>query len=74
MLGETVLISAEGNDPVQQITYPAVSTERMELEAFARAIDGEPYPVSVADALHGVSVLEAIAASARDGQPRDVEA
>jgi len=69
MVGENRLLSCEGNDPVQETSFPVVSTERMELEAFARAIDGtETYPISVEDVLHGVSALEAIAASTRDGR------
>ena len=72
MIGENRLLSADGMDPVQETIFPHVSTERLELESFARAIDGEAYPVSVADALHGVSVLESVAASIRDGSAIDV--
>lgn len=73
MIGENRLLSCEGNDPVQETTFPVVSTERHELEAFGRSIDGsETFPVSVEDALHGVSVLEAVAASIKDGKTIDV--
>jgi predicted dehydrogenase len=73
MIQETRLIGCEGAGPVQETTFPPVSTERAEIEAFARAIDGvEPYPVSVEDALHGVSVLEAVAASIADGSTVEV--
>jgi predicted dehydrogenase len=69
MIGENRLLSCEGNSPVQETTFPVVSTERSELEAFAHAIDGKgDYPVSTADALHGVSVLEAVTASIRDSR------
>ncbi|MBE0549360.1 MAG: Gfo/Idh/MocA family oxidoreductase [Rubrivivax sp.] len=73
MVGGNRLMSCEWNDPVLETTFPAVSTERSELEAFARAIDGtETYPISVEDALHGVSVLEAVTASIKVGAACDV--
>lgn len=72
MIGENRLLSCEGNGPVQEITFPVVNTERSEIEAFALAIDGaQPYPVSAEDALHGVSVLEAVVLSAKDGRAVD---
>jgi predicted dehydrogenase len=41
-----------------------------EMEAFADAIDGGPaYPVTPREALHGVAVFEAIAASAGARRP-----
>jgi predicted dehydrogenase len=47
------------------VTFPALSTERAELEAFADAItDGRPLPVPYDDAIHGVAVLEAVVRSA----------
>jgi predicted dehydrogenase len=73
MIQETRLISCEGIAPVQETTFLPVVTERAEIEAFVQAIGGaQPYPVSVEDALHGVSVLEAVAASATDGRAIDV--
>lgn len=72
MIGENRLLTCMGAGPVQEIYYPVENTERLEIEAFVRAIDGAaPYPVSVEEALHGVSVLEAVAESAR--RRRDVE-
>ncbi|PYM16377.1 MAG: gfo/Idh/MocA family oxidoreductase [Candidatus Rokuibacteriota bacterium] len=51
------------------IDYPQTSTERLELEGFADAIEGRaPYACPPEDALHGVAVLEAIVKSARTGQ------
>ncbi len=67
MVGENRLLSCEGNSPVQETTFPYINTERSELEAFANAIDGRGFPVSAADAVHGVSVLEAVTTSIRDG-------
>jgi predicted dehydrogenase len=69
LIGENRLLVCEGNGPVHEIVYPPVSTERLELEAFAQAIGGgAPYPVTVEEALHGVSVLESIAESVRSNQ------
>ena len=57
-------MSCEGNSPVQEITFPIVNTEKNELEAFANAIASRSaFPVSTADALHGVSVLESVTTS-----------
>lgn len=68
MIGENRLLSCEGHAPVQETTFPVVSTERAELEAFVNAIDGRSaFPVSPQDALHGVSVLEAVASSIQSG-------
>jgi predicted dehydrogenase len=73
MIGENRLLVCEGNDPVHEIVYPPVNTERLEIEAFAQAIGGgAPYPVTVDEALHGVSVLESIAESVRTRQAVDI--
>jgi predicted dehydrogenase len=48
----------------------SVNTLLAEMEAFADAIDGGPaYPVSHAEALHGVAVFEAIVQSAAQRRP-----
>ncbi|MDB5533903.1 MAG: hypothetical protein JWO28_2218 [Hyphomicrobiales bacterium] len=48
---------------------PAVDAELVQLEAFVDAIEGRAaFPVSPADAVHGVAVLDAIARSAFDGR------
>jgi predicted dehydrogenase len=53
-------------------TYPKVDKERLELEAFAAAVErGAPFPVSHEEAIHGVAVFEAIAQSAT--QRKDVK-
>lgn len=57
----------QGAEPVGR-TFPAVSTQLAELEAFADAILGRgDYPVSISEAVHGCAVLEAIDRSAADG-------
>jgi predicted dehydrogenase len=73
MIGENRLLSCEGTSPVQETIFPIVSTERSELEAFANAIDGRAaFPISVEDALHGVSVLEAVAVSIKERRSVDI--
>jgi predicted dehydrogenase len=55
--------------------FPATDIERAELEAFAAAAGGgEPYPLPLDQAVHGVAVLEAIIESARQEEPVRVEA
>lgn len=54
----------------QEITFPAISTERAELEHFAdAAAAGRPLAVAGGDEVHGVTVMEAIMDSIRSGQP-----
>ncbi len=54
----------------QLVTYDDVSTERAELEHFARAIQaGQALAVPGGDEVHNVAVLEAIVESARKGVP-----
>ena len=57
----------------EDITFPAVDAERTEVEAFAAAIEKRAaFPVSAADAVHGVAVLEAMGRSAIEGRPLPV--
>jgi predicted dehydrogenase len=54
----------------QLMTFDDISTERAELEHFARAIKaGRPLAVPGGDEVHNVAVLEAIVESARRGAP-----
>ena len=49
-------------------TFPAVSTERLQLEAFAQAIrTGEPYPIPADEVVNGVAAFEAVSASIASG-------
>ena len=51
------------------LTFPAVSTERAELENFSRAVEAKrPLAVPGGDEEHGAAVLEAILKSARSGK------
>ena len=46
--------------------YEVTDIERAELEAFARACNGgDPYPVTLKEAVHGIAVQEAIVESAK---------
>ena len=57
----------------QVMTFADISTERAELEHFARAIKaGQPLAVPGGDEVHNVAVLEAIVESARQGAPVSV--
>src|ERR1700752_534993 len=57
----------------QLTTFDPVSTERAELEHFARAIQaGLPLAVPGGDEVHNVAVLEAIVESARKGAPGSI--
>lgn len=52
------------------IEFPASNLLKAQLEAFAAAAQGEaPYPVTPADAVAGVAVLEAMGQSADSGRP-----
>jgi predicted dehydrogenase len=51
------------------LTFPALSTERAELEHFARAVQAKrPLAVAGGDEVHGVAVFEAILKSAKAGR------
>ena len=51
------------------MTFPQVSTERAELENFARAVEEKrPLAVPAGDEEHGAAVLEAVVKSARTGR------
>jgi len=59
--------------PPQVVEFPATSTERAELERFARAAaEREPLARPDGDEVHNVAVLEAIVASATTGTRVDV--
>ena len=71
MLGEHRLLLS--GDPLTELAFPPISTERAELEAFADLIEGgKPYPVTAAEAIHGVAVLAAIVRSAASGTTVEV--
>lgn len=52
----------------EKVSLPTIDTLRAELEAFADACAGGPrYPVRIEDAIHGVTVMEAMGRSATRG-------
>ncbi len=54
----------------EEIEAPGFNTVAAELSEFARSVlDGRPYPVPVAEVLHGVCVFVAAVQSARTGLP-----
>lgn len=60
--------------PPQVLTFPDTSTERAELEHFARAaLEHRPLALPGGDEVHNVAVLEAIVRSAREGSRVSVE-
>jgi hypothetical protein len=59
----------------QVMTFPDTSTERAELENFAKAVSArQALAVAGGDEIHGVTVLESILESARSGKPVKVGA
>ena len=70
LLDHQILERCDIDGRVTRVEFPAVDAERLELEAFARAVKNDaPYPVSFEEAVHGVAVMEAaIHSAARDGE------
>lgn len=61
-------------NPPAILTFPKTSTERAELEHFARAaLERRPVAVPGGDEVHNVAVLEAIVRSAREGRRLSLE-
>ena len=60
---------------VETRVYPLIDIERAELEAFAAAAaGGNPYPVTLEEAVHGIAVFEAVTKSVEgDGEQVEVE-
>ena len=57
----------------QKWIFPYVSTERLQLEAFADAITtGSDYPISTDDVVNGVAAFEAVSTSLPSGARIDL--
>jgi predicted dehydrogenase len=70
MRGETELLVSDLAGDTQRITFDAVDKERAELEAFAdAAAAGVKFVIAPEAIVNTVAVIEAVAASARAGQP-----
>lgn len=67
--GETDLTWTPVDGVRETWSFPAVSTERLQLEAFAHAIvQGASYPISLEDVINGVAAFEGVSRSiAEDG-------
>lgn len=71
--GESELVHQPMTGPAKVTEFPAFDKERAELEAFAEAVAGRAaYPLTDAEAVHGIAVFEAIVRSAAEGKPVDV--
>jgi len=70
LLDHHILETCDIDGRVARHEYPATDIERRELESFADAIEGRaPYPVPVAEVVHGIAVMEAtFRSAARDGE------
>ena len=75
LLDHHILERCDIEGRVSRAEFPAVDAERLELEAFAKAVSGgEPFPVTPEEAIHGVAVMQAAFQSAdRDGERVPVE-
>ena len=66
--GETELTWTPVSGVAETWRFPPVSTERLQLEAFATAITaGTPYPISLEDVINGVAVFEAVSTAIDTG-------
>jgi predicted dehydrogenase len=64
---ELIWSSVEGEKKVW--SFPTVSTERLELEAFADAImKNTPYPITSIEAINGIAAFDGIKASLQSGK------
>lgn len=71
--GESELVHQPMTGPAQTTEYPPFDKERAELDAFADAVAGRSvYPLSDAEAVHGIAVFEAIIKSAANSTAVEV--
>jgi predicted dehydrogenase len=72
--GDTELTFRGLQGAPEKITLPAVDKEKLELEAFADAVEAKQlFLVPPEEAINGVAVLEAIEPSARKGKPIKIQ-
>lgn len=68
------LVVKRADGQIRQTTFPGVSIERAELEAFATSIaEGTGYPIEAREAVEGVALYEAIVKSLDSGNIMEVE-
>jgi predicted dehydrogenase len=69
----TLVVHAVGQAAPLRQTFPPVDTLRLELEAFADAIEGRaPYPIGEADMVATVAAFDAICRSVKSGRTETV--
>jgi predicted dehydrogenase len=69
-VGENELILRMSGKPLERMTYEPVDALRVQLEAFADAVEGRaPYPIPPAQMIETVAALEAIVRSMATGAP-----
>jgi len=72
---DTLLVHAVGQASPLRRAFPPVDTLRLELEAFADAIEGRaPYPIDAADMIATVAAFEAVCRSVKSGRTETVGA
>ena len=70
---EWVIVHAVGQPEPLRRSFPPVDTLRLELEAFADAIEGRaPYPIGDADMVATVAAFEAVCRSVKSGRTETV--
>ena len=70
---DTLVVHAVGQPSPLHQTFPRVDTLRLELEAFADAIqDRAPYPIGDADMVATVAAFEAVCRSVKSGRTETV--
>ena len=71
--GDTELIMRGLQGQPERVTLPAVDKEKVELEAFADAVEEKkPFTVPPEEAINGIAVLEAVVKSAASGKPAKI--
>jgi predicted dehydrogenase len=71
---DTLVIHAGGQGSPLRQTFPPVDMLRLELEAFADAIEGRaPYPIGEADMIATVAAFDAVCRSVKSGRTETVQ-
>lgn len=68
-LGDTEVVIRRSGHPVQQLRFTRVDTLRLELEAFADAVEGGArFPITTDEMLDTTGAFEALVTSVATGQ------
>ena len=72
---DTLVVHHPDGAPATRQTFPNVDTLRLELDAFADAVEGvRPYPIGDADMVATVAAFDAICRSVKSGHTERVAA